>query len=290
MSQPWAGTQFGGICIPRIGHEVIVDFINGDPDRPLILGSLYNNFTMPPWELPQNATRSGLISRSLGGGRNNFNGIRFDDKPGAETYQEQAELDMHSLTKRNEQQVIGQSRNVFIGANETVAVTGNSQLAVGGMAGITVGGAQNDNVAGAKGINVGGASMTAVGGYHAVAVGGAHQLAAGGAATFSAGGIMTLTSQGELVISAPRVRIIGSGQLILQGGQVDINPGDGPAYGPDICCCGAIVGMPGLPSLTGLMGVYIHPEPRPIPTPIPTPNPTPTPTPTFTPDPGRIKP
>ncbi len=291
VSQPWAGNNFGGICIPRIGHEVIVDFINGDPDRPLILGSLYNNVTMPPWDLPVNATQSGLISRTVGGGRSNFNGIRFEDKPGQETYWEQAEQDMHRLTKRDEQQVIGQSRKVFVGVNDALSVIGDSQLTVGAGLGIAVGGGQKDNVGGAKGINVGGAFMTAVGGYHSVAVGGAHQLAAGGAATFSAGGIMTLTSEGELIICAPRVRIIGSGQLILQGGQVDINPGDGPVYGPTACCCGAIVGMPGLPGLYGLAGIFVKLKPRPTPTPTSTPVPTPTPTetpmpePTFSPDP-----
>lgn len=115
-----------------MGHEVIIDFINGDPDRPLVMGSLYNNVTMPPWELPENATQSGWISRTPGGGRANFNGIRFEDKPGLENYWEQAERDMSRLTKRDEEQVIGRSRAVTVGANDALSVAGESSLLVGG--------------------------------------------------------------------------------------------------------------------------------------------------------------
>ncbi len=287
VSQPWAGNNFGGICIPRVGHEVIIDFINGDPDRPLVMGSLYNNVTMPPWELPENATQSGWISRTPGGGRANFNGIRFEDKPGLENYWEQAERDMSRLTKRDEEQVIGRSRAVTVGANDALSVAGESSLLVGGALGISVGGEQNDNVGGAKGINVGGAFMTAVGGYHSVVVGGAHQMAAGGAATMTAGGIFCINSANELVISAPLVRIIGSGQLVLQGGQVLINPGDcqncgGGGGGGG----GAIIGKPGIPGIlggTGMVGLSGLPIPTESPTESPTDTPLPTPTETETP-------
>ncbi|WP_242455671.1 type VI secretion system Vgr family protein [Pantoea agglomerans] len=295
VSQAWAGNNFGGIYIPRVGHEVIVDFINGDPDRPLITGNLYNNVTMPPWELPVNATQSGLISRTVGGGRSNYNGIRFEDKPGQEEYWEQAERNMTRLTKQNEEQTIGLnssinvgvSRNLFVGGNYMSDVIGNSSALVGASLGIQVGGSQSDSVGGAKGINVGGAFMTNVGGYHSVSVGGASAMVAGGALMQTAGGAMTLTAGGELVISAKKIKIIGSSQVIIQGGEVDINPGDS-------CCdsCGgggggggAMVGLPGLPMITSLMGVVIPLPPMPTPTP-PTPTPpTPSPTPSWDIDP-----
>ena len=242
VSQAWAGNNFGGIYIPRIGHEVIVDFINGDPDRPLIIGSLYNNVTMPPWDLPVNATQSGLVSRTVGGGRSNFNGIRFEDKPGLEQYWEQAERNMTRLTKQNEEQTIGMnsdvnvglSRNLFVGANYMSDVIGNSSAMIGGALAIQVGGGQTDTVALAKGINVGGAFMTNVGGYHSLSVGGAqqvnvggyHSLAVGGASTTVAGGAMTLSAGGELVLSAKKIKIVGSDQVIIQGGTVELNPGD----------------------------------------------------------------
>jgi type VI secretion system secreted protein VgrG len=85
VSYPWAGSNFGGIHIPRVGTEVIVDFENGDPDRPIVIGRVYNAMTMPPWDLPGNATQSGILTRSSkDGGYGNANAIRFEDRKGAE--------------------------------------------------------------------------------------------------------------------------------------------------------------------------------------------------------------
>ncbi len=84
-SSPWAGTNFGGIQIPRIGQEVIVDFENGDPDRPIVTGRVYNADNMPPWSLPDNATQSGLLTRSSEGGSGanaNAFALRGQERPG----------------------------------------------------------------------------------------------------------------------------------------------------------------------------------------------------------------
>ena len=80
VAQVWAGTKWGGIQIPRIGQEVIIEFLEGDPDRPIITGRVYNNDNMPPNDLPASATQSGIKSRSSkGGNADKFNEIRFDD-------------------------------------------------------------------------------------------------------------------------------------------------------------------------------------------------------------------
>jgi type VI secretion system secreted protein VgrG len=79
VSQSWAGKNWGSIQIPRIGQEVLIDFIHGDPDRPIVIGSVYNGSAMPPYDLPANATMSGVKSRSSKGG-DGFNEIRFEDK------------------------------------------------------------------------------------------------------------------------------------------------------------------------------------------------------------------
>ncbi len=77
----WAGKSWGAIHIPRIGQEVIVSFLEGDPDQPIITGRVYNGDSMPPYGLPANATQSGIKSRSSkGGGEANFNEIRFEDR------------------------------------------------------------------------------------------------------------------------------------------------------------------------------------------------------------------
>jgi type VI secretion system secreted protein VgrG len=94
VASSWAGQQWGAIHIPRIGQEVVVSFLEGDPDRPLITGSVYNGQNMPPYTLPANATQSGIKSRSSKGGNDkNFNEIRFEDKKGSEEFCVHAEKD-----------------------------------------------------------------------------------------------------------------------------------------------------------------------------------------------------
>lgn len=94
VSSNWAGWQYGGVQIPRIGEEVVVDFVNGDPDRPLITGRVYNEDNMPPWDLPANATRMGIMSRSKDGNIANANSLFMEDSPGAESFAMHAEKDM----------------------------------------------------------------------------------------------------------------------------------------------------------------------------------------------------
>ncbi|WP_366538269.1 type VI secretion system tip protein TssI/VgrG, partial [Salmonella enterica] len=102
VSYPWAGKGFGMIQIPRIGQEVLVDFKNGDPDLPIIVGRTYNQDTMPPWGLPGMASQSGIFSHSLYGGPTNGNMLRFDDKTGAEEVKFHAEKDLNTTVKNNE--------------------------------------------------------------------------------------------------------------------------------------------------------------------------------------------
>ncbi|XCW75519.1 Hypothetical protein ABZS17G119_03642 [Kosakonia cowanii] len=84
VSSAWAGQGFGGVQVPRIGDEVVVDFINGDPDRPLITGRVYNESSMPPWELPAGTTVMGFMTRSKDGSKDNASYLFFEDKPGSE--------------------------------------------------------------------------------------------------------------------------------------------------------------------------------------------------------------
>jgi type VI secretion system secreted protein VgrG len=102
VSTIWAGKGWGVIHIPRIGHEVIVDFLEGDPDRPIILGSVYNADHIPPGALPKEGMVSGLQSRSTPkGGGSNFNGMRANDTKGKESLTVQAEYDMTTLVKHD---------------------------------------------------------------------------------------------------------------------------------------------------------------------------------------------
>ncbi len=131
VAQLWAGGGWGGIHIPRIGHEVIVDFLNGDPDAPIVTGCVYNKLNMPPYALPTKPTQSGIKSRSTPeGSPNNFNEIRFEDKKGSEELYVQAEKNQTSLVKNDQSLSVGANRSVSVGANQTTSVSGTRTTSV----------------------------------------------------------------------------------------------------------------------------------------------------------------
>ncbi|EOC1289400.1 type VI secretion system tip protein VgrG [Cronobacter muytjensii] len=125
VSSAWAGQGFGGVQIPRVGDEVVVDFINGDPDRPLITGRVYNEASMPPWALPAAATQMGFLSRSKDGSPDNANALRFEDKAGEEQVWLHAERNMDTEVENDETHSVGSNRTKTIGANETTTVKKN---------------------------------------------------------------------------------------------------------------------------------------------------------------------
>jgi type VI secretion system secreted protein VgrG len=131
VAQMWAGSRWGAIHIPRVGQEVVVEFLDGDPDRPLVTGSVYNSDNMPPYELPAKKTQSGIKSRSTkGGNASNFNEIRFEDKKGEEELHLQAERDMTALVKNDQTVSIEGKRVLTVTKDDTVAVGGSHDMTV----------------------------------------------------------------------------------------------------------------------------------------------------------------
>lgn len=133
VATPWAGSNFGMTSIPRIGSEVIVSFMGGDPDRPLIIGMIPNVNAMPAWELPANKTQSGMLSRSSPGGSfNNANAIRFEDKRGGEQLWVQAERNLDTVVKLNDSKSVGADRTLQVGGSHTQGIGGDVTHTVGG--------------------------------------------------------------------------------------------------------------------------------------------------------------
>jgi type VI secretion system secreted protein VgrG len=123
VAQLWAGKQWGAIFIPRIGMEVIVDFLEGDPDRPIITGCVYNSAFMPPYGLPDNKTQSGLKTRSsTGGGTEDFNELRFEDKKGAEDIYFHAQKDFHRVVENDDDLKVGHDQTIEIKKHRTETV------------------------------------------------------------------------------------------------------------------------------------------------------------------------
>ncbi|MCF6263458.1 MAG: type VI secretion system tip protein VgrG [Xanthomonadales bacterium] len=132
VSQLWAGTKWGGMHIPRIGQEVIVSFLEGDPDRPLITGRVYNADCMPPYTLPENKTQSGIKSRSSKNGtENNFNEIRMEDKKGSEELYIQAEKNEKILVKNNKSENVGNNESITIGNDRTETIGNDETTTIG---------------------------------------------------------------------------------------------------------------------------------------------------------------
>jgi len=132
VSHPWAGKNWGFMAIPRIGHEVVVEFLEGDPDQPIIVGSVYNADNMPPYALPDNKTQTGVKTRSSkGGGSANFNEIRFEDKKDGEELFFHAERNLTGEVEKDESRTVGESRTTTIHKDDTETVeTGNHTLTV----------------------------------------------------------------------------------------------------------------------------------------------------------------
>ncbi len=177
---PWAGANWGMVHIPRIGHEVIIDFLDGDPDRPVMTGMVYNKENMPPYGLPANMTQSGIKSRSSkGGGAANFNEIRFEDKMGSEEVYIHAEKDKNEVVENDhtvsvghdETMDVGNDRTRTVGHDETVTVQNNRTRTVVSNESVTVGKMRTHTVGINEAITVGATQEVTIGAAQAITVG-----------------------------------------------------------------------------------------------------------------------
>ncbi|EHX8662407.1 type VI secretion system tip protein VgrG [Escherichia coli] len=205
VSYPWAGKGFGGIQIPRIGQEVLVDFKNGDPDLPIIVGRTYNQDTMPPWGLPGAATQSGFYSHTIGGGPTNANALRFEDKPGGEEVWLHAEKDQRIEVNNNESHWVGNNRLKVIDKTET-AIIGEERSLTVQMDDTSLAG-QNKTIQAVQNL----------------------RLAAGDSIILSCGNtILQMTSDGIFNITCKNFNITATenGKINTQSGQLDLNMND----------------------------------------------------------------
>jgi type VI secretion system secreted protein VgrG len=233
VSYPWVGTNYGSINIPRVGTEVIVDFENGDPDRPIVIGRVYNAASMPPWTLPANATQSGTLTRSTKeGAYENANAIRFEDQKGAEELWMHAEKDQRIEVEHDESHWVGNDRTKTIDGNETVTVKKNRTESVSMNETITVGMNRTEAVgmnetivvgmnrmvttAVSQEVTVGMNGTYTVGMMREDSVGVNYELSVGQNLTISSGKVITVNSGGTAAYSA-------KDKLTLQCGQAAIS-------------------------------------------------------------------
>lgn len=195
--QFWNGTTWGSQFIPRVGDEVLVSFINGDMDYPIITGSVVNEAKQPNYSLPANKTQSGIRTRSTPGGTAaNFNELRFEDKMGSEEVYLQGEKDWNILIKNDKGQRVGHDETLTVGNDRSKYVVMNQSESIGVNKTIQVGVNHTETIGANMTLTVGSCQTETVGINSMETIGAAKELSIGGLYQVSVGGIMNETVAG----------------------------------------------------------------------------------------------
>ncbi|MCW5980953.1 MAG: type VI secretion system tip protein VgrG [Bryobacteraceae bacterium] len=213
VMQPWADAGFGHIWIPRIGQEVIVDFLEGDPDRPLITGCVYNYKNLPPYKLPDHQTIGGVKTRSSKGGSDStYNEIRLDDKMGEELFAIQAERDLEIVVKRDTKDERRRDEHYTLRRDQMELIERDVHL--------TVRGERRDAVEGDRSTKIGGEYHVKVNGDCFIETAGNLYLKAGGRIILDAGGGVSFLGNGSFID-------VNASGIVIEGPMVWINCGKG---------------------------------------------------------------
>ncbi|MDO9600229.1 MAG: type VI secretion system tip protein TssI/VgrG [Azoarcus sp.] len=229
VSHPWAGKNWGFIAIPRMGQEVIVEFLEGDPDQPIITGRVYNAEQMPPYALPANMTQTGIKTRSTkAGGTDNFNEIRFEDKKGSEQLFIHAEKNQDIEVENDEAHWVGNDRRKNIEHNETVTVGNDRTESVGNNETISIGNNRTESVGANETISVGGNRGEDVGRNETVSIGADRSVSIGNNDTHDIGKdhSVTIGSNQTLDVGKQRSTSIGTNDQLQVGKKLVIDAGD----------------------------------------------------------------
>ncbi|GGC78473.1 type VI secretion system Vgr family protein [Undibacterium terreum] len=220
VSQAWAGKRWGHLFIPRIGQEVIVSFLEGDPDQPLVTGSVYNADMMPPYKLPDQASRSTMMSNSTKGGEG-YNELRFEDKKGSEQFF------LHS--EKNQDNYVKNDLLEWIGNNRHLMVEKDKMEQVGGDKSVTVKGDLNEKVTGTTSMDAGMDLQSKAGMKYGLEAGTDIHIKAGMNVVIEAGMSITLKAGGGFIVIGPAsVAISGTPILLNSGGSAGSGAGAAP--------------------------------------------------------------
>ncbi|MGL4320486.1 MAG: type VI secretion system Vgr family protein [Paracoccaceae bacterium] len=231
VSQNWAGQGWGGMVIPRIGMEVVVEFLNGQPDRPLVTGCVYNAKSMPPYALPQNKTMSVFKSQThMGGG---FNEISFEDERGRERIYVHAQRNHDTVVELNRNSnvavvetttvgvdqflTVGKDQVTNVGANQITNIGTNAQLNIGAMLQTSVGANVEYSVAGSQISTYGANLQETMGANLSTEIAASHFLTVGANAEETVGGDKVITVGGTLTLDAKKLVFSVMNEIMFQG-------------------------------------------------------------------------
>ena len=240
VAQHWAGNGWGTYFWPRLNDEVIVHFLNGDPDNPVVVGSVYNEVNMPKYALPDNSTRSGILTRSSkDGGAANANELRFEDKTGSEQIFINAEKDMDLRVEHDQRRYVGGKDSLIVTANQLEQiggdyhrqVKGNSIEQIGSNSDLGIGSNLTEQVGGNHSLNVGSNESVQVGSAYSMNAGQTVYINGGMSVVIQAGMELSLVASGGFVTIGPAgVSISGTMVLINSGGAAGSgSPGPTPS-------------------------------------------------------------
>jgi type VI secretion system secreted protein VgrG len=233
VAQLWAGKNWGSIFIPRIGQEVIVDFLEGDPDQPIVTGRVYNAEQMPPYRLPGEATKSTIKSYSSKGG-GGFNEIRFEDKKGDEQVFIHAEKNLDIRVKNDEYKTIEKDLHLVVEQNHFEHIKNGRNITIDKDLSEKIGSDHHKEVTGKEAVKVGGTLSLKVDGNvaesfgqgHSEQVSMAYSLKAMNIVLESDVGITLKCGSNSVVIDPVGVTLKGT-MLVLDGVMTMINSGPG---------------------------------------------------------------
>jgi len=222
VSHPTAGKGWGGVQIPRIGQEVIVDFLEGDPDHPIITGRVYNANAMPPYDLPNKGMVAGMKSNSTPGG-GGYNEMIMDDTKGNELIRIHGQFNMDTTIEHDLTETVLNNRTRNVSVDESVTVGNNQTTMVGSNLSTTVGANQSINVGSNKSENVAVAKSMAIGGAYQVSVGAAMNETIGAAKAEEIGASKSVSVGGSSAESVGKTKSVNVGDSITENAGKDIS-------------------------------------------------------------------
>lgn len=213
-AQPWANQGFGFWALPRVGSEVVVQFLDGDPDRPIVTGSVYNGENQIPYPQPANKSRSGIRTFSTpDGGVNDYNELRFEDKKGQEEIYIQAQKDLNTRVKTNATRVVGNNDSLAVDASQNIRIKKDRELTVDGNQSTSIAGDRRVSISGNESKQVSGDRVMQLG-SDSVQVDGDAICSTGGSLEISAGQSYALSAQMGITLSGQTSIDIKSGMTI----------------------------------------------------------------------------
>jgi len=228
VAQQWAGNGWGTFFWPRLKDEVVIQFLNGDPDNPLVVGSVYNGVNVPKYALPDHSTRSGMVTRSSkGGGAANANELRFEDKMGSEQIFLNAEKDMDLRVEKDHRTYVGGKDSLIVKGDQYEEITkdhhvnikANSVQKIASKSELDVGADLTEKVGGNHSFKVGSNQAEKVGMNYSMDAGMNAYIKGGMSVVIEAGMELTLKGSGGFITIGPAgVSISGTMVMINSGG------------------------------------------------------------------------